>query len=764
MLTRLKSIVGLGQFGDFKWDGTLISDFAKFNVFYGWNGSGKSTLSKAFELLIREVAREGAPKVEAISETGDLHGPSPAPIKHLYVFNSDFVSDNIDWNSKAKSILFVSKEKIAERDRLSVIDALMVELQGKADLLKGKVAKAKDEHEKFLSAQAAVIKKRFQQISTDDRKYFNYNKNDLRSFLENQEPIQTADEDISSLRKIAIATSLPQCDPLPTQSNKLFIEIEEKINNLRSQTITAKVIDRLRDSPQVNKWVQDGIGLHKGVCVCEFCGSTLTQGRIDTLNSHFSDQYDLFMKSAHLLAAQIDGLTIFKGIQPHSTIFEPLREEYRKHFDALLASLTPVDSVKAEMKKLLQEKIDNPFASLTTRSVDASTPLSVINAAVDSLNVIIYEHNQMSVGLKDKQTEARKRLESAFVFDVATNYDFKRKLADIAIDEQSLLETNQKISPLITDRSRLAASLFSESIAASEFNRALSHFLGHREIELHFNEREGGYLIKRTRDNTTAKSLSEGERNAIALIYFAIKTSENNNQKRDTIIVIDDPVSSLDSQFTFHAYAFIKEHFESCHQMFILSHNFAFFRLLHDWLSGKNKRDEPEKSRFYTVISEGHGTARTSRFENARDTLLGYASEYLYAISRLINFSERADLTHDDWMLAGNLARKSIECFASFKFPKRRQNFSQLFDQLVDDQVIRNRVYKFINHFSHLQRINFDQQHTDILLAEGPTALKDVLRIIYRLDKNHCTELYETAEKSLPTWIEDAQPTTAISA
>ena len=50
MIKKINKISNYGQYRTFTWQPS-ISDFAKFNVFYGWNGSGKSTLSSALDML-----------------------------------------------------------------------------------------------------------------------------------------------------------------------------------------------------------------------------------------------------------------------------------------------------------------------------------------------------------------------------------------------------------------------------------------------------------------------------------------------------------------------------------------------------------------------------------------------------------------------------------------------------------------------------------------------------------------------------------------
>lgn len=49
MIERINKINGLGIFKPI--EKSMVSDFKRYNLIYGWNGSGKSTLSRLFALL-----------------------------------------------------------------------------------------------------------------------------------------------------------------------------------------------------------------------------------------------------------------------------------------------------------------------------------------------------------------------------------------------------------------------------------------------------------------------------------------------------------------------------------------------------------------------------------------------------------------------------------------------------------------------------------------------------------------------------------------
>ncbi len=104
------------------------------------------------------------------------------------------------------------------------------------------------------------------------------------------------------------------------------------------------------------------------------------------------------------------------------------------------------------------------------------------------------------------------------------------------------------------------------------------------------------YEVRRP-DGTIADNLSEGEKNFIAFLYFyhLVYGSESaDGETRDKIVVIDDPVSSMDSGYLFIVSTLVRQMIEICRnnadnrnrtvegnfikQIFILTHNAYFHR------------------------------------------------------------------------------------------------------------------------------------------------------------------------------------------
>lgn len=112
-------------------------------------------------------------------------------------------------------------------------------------------------------------------------------------------------------------------------------------------------------------------------------------------------------------------------------------------------------------------------------------------------------------------------------------------------------------------------------IPADEINRDIAFIMG--RDELNFVNRESGYRI--TRNGKTAKNLSKGEENAIALIYFFNTMQDMNANPSNTIVVLDDPISSFDSNFYYNAISYIREKTLQVGQTFIFTHKFSLLKI-----------------------------------------------------------------------------------------------------------------------------------------------------------------------------------------
>lgn len=110
-------------------------------------------------------------------------------------------------------------------------------------------------------------------------------------------------------------------------------------------------------------------------------------------------------------------------------------------------------------------------------------------------------------------------------------------------------------------------------------------------------------------------------------------------------------------------------------------------------------------------------------------------------------------LSKQEMIFCGNITRKLVESFLSFKFPSHRSDLMSLLNAALpgsDNDIVRERIYKFINIYSHEKKINIlEELDTEVLDASSHIVIKDILEMIEKLDKVHYDSMVKKVEKEL---------------
>ena len=172
-----------------------------------------------------------------------------------------------------------------------------------------------------------------------------------------------------------------------------------------------------------------------------------------------------------------------------------------------------------------------------------------------------------------------------------------------------------------------------------------------------------------------------------------------------------------------------------------------FFKLIRDWMDKKNKKNKPIKSSFFYVQADYKNGIREASLYNADETLLQYNSEYHFLFGKILAYKKQSNLSLDDCFIISNIARKFLEIFLSFKFPKKRNDFYTWLNEALNKDkrydTMKDRVYKFINKYSHGDKIESFDSTTDNIAGESKSIIDDFLKIVKRIDSKHYEELTE---------------------
>ncbi|OJA92151.1 ATP-binding protein [Burkholderia ubonensis] len=765
MIICINRLKRFGIFADL--NGEHIQKFGKYNLIYGWNGTGKSTLSNLFSCLeFRSlIPRFSTAEFSVALEDGSTITEANLPSSHLniHVFNQRFIHENIDWDKSVKSILLIAKEKI---DDLHKLDKLKGELQSKKKAHDEKlsiVKKQREALEKFLTNAAKKMKLGLQAIDTSDSYYLNYDRRKLSTFIQNNGGAIAKAESILPDDKVIDLTNAAKPDQLPSITfdpmaiePDYFKKAAGRIRDLIETTAVNHAVQRLTDNPDIRDWVQTGLKIHK--ChdsqSCEFCGSPFTQLRAEALAAHFSKEFTDFQ-------SRLQSATTWIESQGAPVNQLPAATEFYKEFSADSEALQKEYASAAEKinqqiegwREALKEKITYPEKTDIQISSVIEEDIAKFNNIIKSIVELVDKHNNKTKNFKAETSKSKVALELHFAATEVREFDYtgsEQKCNDLDVEAKNDYREIEKLGQEIR---AIEATLSNETVGANEFNDILHRFIGRSDLCLSFNRDKKGYEIIRNGVGEHDGNLSEGEKTAIAFVYFITKLKENGNNIKDTIVVVDDPVSSFDSNHLFHAYSFLRTQCVEAKQLFVLTHNFTYFKLVRDWFAGTNgNRDAKGKPRncFFYRLDAPPGSPRHSMLVDADDSLKNYGSEYHYIFKRLYEYRERATLNRDEAFLTANLARKLIESLFTFKYPKRRNDIGQLMDVGLRDcaittSEIKERIYRFINKYSHSDVIEIAEDSAENLTGESHSVIGNIFQWMEEVDKKHYDEMVQVA-------------------
>lgn len=277
-------------------------------------------------------------------------------------------------------------------------------------------------------------------------------------------------------------------------------------------------------------------------------------------------------------------------------------------------------------------------------------------------------------------------------------------------------------------------------------NGLIAAYLGHGELTI--NPIDDGYELQRHGEPIVGVP-SEGEKTAIAISYFLSSIEADNRKLKDVIVVIDDPVSSLDTKALNFACSLVRTRLDKAAQVFILTHNLQCMgEFRKAWknrvrpLPGK----EPTATFLFIDVTIPEGQPRrSSTIVEMSKLLREYDSEYHFLFSHVLRFSEKPDAYDDHGYMIPNVMRRVLDVFLAFKAPGSGGLPSQL-EKLCIDYPELNR-----DRLAGLERLAQVESHSDnvddllsfssMTLEETRGAVAVLFEMMERVDGKHFERL-----------------------
>ena len=780
MITKILKLKNFGIFHDFKWEADL-PELKKFNLIFGWNRCGKTSISRVFSSLekqstfdidkFKRYPKEGEFEIKTVDGKSIKNTEMSLFTTPVKVFNQDFLEDNIsfDPSDSCNPIIYISEEDIESKNLLEKLRTNKISYE-KAfeDSIKTRQQKEETKNNFLTGLGREIANVLFDKTYNKTKVENRINKVGLDNFKDNvinEEELKRCQDISKSEPKEEI--TLIQRQQITVITYNSFEKIYNAVKTLLKKQVVSETIFRLKDDLELNNWVKTGFDLHKARYEfgnCLFCQNSLDKDFFNSLSKHFSEDYRQLQDSLEFFITNLKIISLQEIESTNTKLYPDLYEDYSSQVKNLNEILNKIQSwLTYHIVGLLEKKSKNPFDSdLVDILIEPEDYDHSLNTEVEKLNNIITKHNEFAKNHSQKVNEAKEKIELHTIANAVSEQDFpklKKELEDAESIEKTAKDDLEKINRKIQELENKTSNI---ALAIKEINKHLKDFFGKIEIELELDKTKKGYIIKR--DSQPATNLSEGEKTAIAFSYFLVKVNEKDNKIKDTIIFIDDPVSSFDSNFIYHCFALINTQFQDAAQLIISTHNFQLLNLIKEWLLKKNnqikndneklvREGKPKKEipcEFFMIENFYESNQRKAKIVELDDTLKRFKSEYHFLFRQLNRFKD-ADLNYADFYTISNIARRFFDIFADFKIPDlrdQRQKMETLVRELNSDKekitsVEWNKAYKLINEYSHNSDPTSTIEHKDKI--ECKEAINIILRIVKEADSKH----FEILEKVL---------------
>lgn len=564
-----------------------VADLTFVNFFYGNNGAGKSSIAHAIE--------EDDGVVWADGKSVDDYD--------VLVYNQDFINENFVNYGDLKGVFIFGEEDIEAKKRIA---ELTEEKKKKSD---AKVTAGEEYKQKTAGVDAALAQ--FQEAcfskTADIRKHFEKcmdGKKQKRDFAEAVLGEKTPKEhDLSELERLygvafddtARAYAEFKKAGATTYGSLPGKELLDKVIFSSSDTPFARFLKALGST--ASDWVRDGHTHFSGSAggKCPYCQQKLPANFENEIAATFDAQYQQDIRDLGQFHATYSRETadIVRALQANTTDAMPSLD-----LKAYQEKLSLLESKFEVNRQRIAEKVKEP--SKTVSLEDTDTLLLEIGAMIDDINKLIKANNDVVAAKKSSKEKCKTEIMQYLAFMLADEVtSYKDEVARLKTEIDDVTERGKKLKKEIGELTREISELNKHNAnteaAIDSINKILRDS-GFQGFSIRAKDGvENVYEIVRE-NGTVAENLSEGERNFIAFLYFyhRVRGSMNSEELKEKIVVIDDPVSSMDSTALFIVSAIVREMINVCRnnteylnpqvpgdyikQLFILTHNVYFHR------------------------------------------------------------------------------------------------------------------------------------------------------------------------------------------
>lgn len=740
------------------------------SLLYGLNGSGKTTITRAISSLVNaDAGFEG--DIALIDSNSNAIALSENESKRLFVFNEMFVDKNIKEKAMGISSIVILGENVS-------VDNKIDELKNKNNKLRESIQSINIEKyttkrnpdcindvesniikilKESYAERGRLIENRVNKIPVTEKTI-----DEIRNYKKSGDKARMLDSFNAQFR--LLDKTRGKSNYLNPLNLTFFNESDNFIINLLNFHEDVELKESLKERfvNAIDKYGYNIFNFIKNdvdsLDYCPLCLRPFDNEAKSNLKLIIDEIFDERTKAIERLINN----ALFE-LQEISTINEGdayLTELDEKLISSINLSIVNYNSAVKDYSNALKQKLSNIKKSMYFSSLNLDNKKKTLMEKLVVFNEAINDYN-LAVKEFDKNKEAIKILNNniSYIEIESQLKNLDRLLVAKKSDEEAVNKANSEIESNEKEIRELEQKKRNTQIAVNNINRNLRLIFNDRNrlkiIPSDTNPSE--YLILSRGKRIKPNKLSAGERNAIALCYFyeSLKTNrdEASVANDENIVIIDDPVTSLDYDAKIGIYSFLGKIIDELkissqtnkNILIVLSHDFETIQKI----LAKIKK---ENNCFVGKINKNKAIEEIKKPKDYSNY-----SDLLYSV---FAFANNDNVSIGEAIL--NITRRTLEAYSTFNY---RDCFSNI---LKDDSVISRiddkeavEYFKNQNFQLLLNPGSHEMYQTNLIpdITEEPfnvdttqALLKDLLLFIYLTNKDH---ILRNLEKASSMSLED---------
>lgn len=560
--------------------GVNFDNLDLLNFIYGNNGCGKSTLTKV---------------LSSPEQFEDSYVAFSNSDYKMLVYNKEFITNNFNQNNEIPGIFTLGKDAIEIQRKIK-------ELQDKRNLqqikqipLESAVAQELAKQEKlesdFIERAWAIKIKYDHEFSQVLRGVRNSKRNFKDALVQKMPMISEPVDDITSLVK--------EIEKLFNANPQKVEEINpydiHNICNIEYNVFSEKVIGKedvnisdLIQKLNIDDWVLVGKGyLENTEEQCPFCQQKVPINFKEQLENYFDKTY--FMKITKINETGVLLKTVWNEL---IEFLEKVINTYKEIVgtDKILAIKNTAIKLNNQNLEIVEKKLKEPSGVFNLP--DLTEFITEYNESIKEINTEIVAYNTKIENIRREKELLATRVWNFIVHEIKSEYDkYNREWQLVSRIKDGKSNSLKKVKTIIQNLDKEIEELQISAIGIDEtvikINRQLTNF-GFTNFKLEATAEKGIYKIVRPNGEVAHETLSEGEKTFITFLYYynlVLGSNMGADSEKEKILVIDDPISSLDSKILFIVSTLIRNLIAevgkdslSIKQIFVLTHNTYFYK------------------------------------------------------------------------------------------------------------------------------------------------------------------------------------------